>query len=93
MILYTCPWQKRSGGWHPCRVAARALDEAGHSYEIRVVGGQISMPWDVADPKRDRTEVRALSGRNGVPLLVLDDGGVIAGSSHIAQWASEHPRA
>jgi len=39
IILYTCPWQKRSSGWHPCGVAAKALDEAGYSYDIKVVGG------------------------------------------------------
>ena len=44
MILYTCPWQKRSSSWHPCGVAAKALDDAGHGYEIRVVRGQLSMP-------------------------------------------------
>ncbi len=91
MMLYTCPWQKRSAGWHPCGVAARALDEAGCSYEIKVVRGQVSMPWTWPTRKRDRAEVRALSGKNGVPLLVLDDGGVIAGSSQIARWAQGHP--
>ncbi len=93
MILYTCRWQKRSAGWHPCGVAAKALDGAGHSYEIKVVGGQVSMPWTWPTRRRDRAEVRALSGKNGVPLLVLDDGGVIAGSSQIARWAQEHSRA
>jgi glutathione S-transferase len=90
-MLYTCPWQKRSAGWHPCGVTARALDEAGHIYEIKVVRGQASMPWTWRTRRRDRAEVRALSGKNGVPLLVLDDGGVIAGSSQIARWAQEHP--
>ncbi len=74
MILYTCRWQKRSAGWHPCGVAAKALDEAGHGYEIKVVSGQVSMPWTWPTRRRDRAEVRALSGKNGVPLLVLDDG-------------------
>jgi hypothetical protein len=89
MTLYTCPWQKRRAGWHPCGVAAKALDEAGYRYEIKVVGGQLSMPWTWPSRKRDRGEVRALSGQNGVPLLVLDDGGVIAGHSRIARWAAD----
>lgn len=90
MILYTCPWQKRSSSWHPCGVAARALDEAGHSYEIKVVRGQLSMPWTWPARRRDRAEVRRLSGKNGVPILLLDDGAVIAGSSRIADWAKRH---
>ena len=91
MTLYTCPWQKRSSGWHPCGVAAKALDEAGHEYEIKAVHGQLSMPWTWPTRRRDRAEVRRLSGKNGVPLLVLDNGRVIAGSSRIARWAKEHP--
>ena len=74
MILYTCQWEKRSSGWHPCGVAARALDEAGYSYEIKVVRGQLSMPWTWLSRRRDRAEVRSLSGQDGVPVLVGDDG-------------------
>jgi glutathione S-transferase len=89
MILYTCPWQKRRPGWHPCGVAAQALDDAGYSYEIEEVPGQLSMLWTWPSRRRDRTEIRKLSGKNGVPVLVLDDGTVIAGSSTIARWARE----
>lgn len=91
LTLYTCPWQGRSPGWHPCGVATKALDEAGHSYEIKVVGGQISMPWTWPSRRRDRSEVKRLSGRHGVPVLVLSGGEVIAGSRRIARWAAEHP--
>ena len=90
IILYTCPWQKRSSRWHPCGVAAKALDEAGYSYEIKVVRGQLSMLWTWLSRRRDRAEVRSLSGQNGVPVLVLADGSGIAGSSRIAHWAKEH---
>jgi glutathione S-transferase len=37
--------------------------------------------------------VRKLSGQNLVPILVLDDGEVVSGSSTIARWAREHPLA
>ncbi len=93
MTLYTCAWQKRSAGWHPCGIAAKALDDAGYSYEIKVVRGQLSMPWTWLTRKRDRAEVRRLSGRNGVPLLVLDDDRVVVGSAEIARWAKQHPGA
>ena len=91
MILYTCPWEKRSGSWHPCGIAARALDEAGHSYEIRVVAGQLSMPWTWPARRRHRAEVRRISGQNSVPILVVNSQEVIAGSARIAKWAGEHP--
>ncbi len=91
MILYTCPWQRRSPTWHPCGVAARALDEAGHSYEIKVVRGQLSMPWTWPARRRNRAEVRRISGQSAVPILVLGDEEVIAGSAKIARWARAHP--
>jgi glutathione S-transferase len=72
-------------------VAARALDEAGYGYEIRVVKGQLSMPWTWLSRGRERAEVKRLSGQNGVPVLVLPEGEVIAGSRRIARWAGEHP--
>lgn len=45
----------------PCGRVARALDEAG--YEVM----QVRVPWR----KGDRAEVRALSGQDRVPLLVV----------------------
>ena len=91
IILYTCPWQERSSGWHPCGVAAKALEKAGYSYQIKEVRGQLSMPWTWLSRRRDRAHVRSLSGQNGVPILLLANGSVIAGSSRIARWAKEHP--
>jgi glutathione S-transferase len=48
------------------------------------------MPWTWLTRRRDRAEVRRLSGKNGVPVLVGDDGEVIAGSAQIASWAAAH---
>ena len=48
-------------------------------------------PWTWGSRKDDRAEVQKLSGTDEVPLLVLDDGEVISGSSTIARWAREHP--
>ena len=43
MILYTCAAQKHGATGplikHPCGVAAKALDDAGQPYEIKVVAG------------------------------------------------------
>lgn len=94
MILYTCGQKKRGPGFaHPCAKAAKALDAAGYTYELRVVGGYRLVPWTRGSRDEERAEVRKLSGTNEVPILVLDDGEVISGSSVIARWAKEHPAA
>jgi len=94
MILYTCGQKKFGPGFaHPCAKAAKALDAAGYTYELRVVGGYRLMPWTWRGRDEERVEVKKLSGTNEVPILVLDDGEVVSGSSTIARWAGEHPAA
>ena len=94
MLLYTCG-QKTTGpgALHPCAKAGKALDAAGHEYEIKVVGGYRMAFWTWGSRSADRTEVKELSATNEVPILVLDDGEVISGSGTIARWAKEHPAA
>jgi glutathione S-transferase len=92
MILYTCGQKTAGPGFaHPCGKAGKALDDAGYDYEIKTVGGYRLMPWTWGNRGADRAEVKKLSGTNEVPILVLDDGEVISGSSAIARWAQEHP--
>src|SRR6478735_8996771 len=92
MILYTCGQKKRGPSFaHPCAKAGKALDTAGYEYEIKVVGGYRLVPWTRPTRDEDRAEVKELSGTNEVPILILDDGEVISGSSTIARWAKEHP--
>jgi glutathione S-transferase len=94
MVLYTCGQRKRGPGFaHPCAKAGKALDAAGYEYEIRTVGGYRGAFWTWSKRNDDRAEVRELSGQNGVPILVLDDGETIAGSGRIVAWAEEHPAA
>lgn len=76
---------------HPCAKAANALDEAGHDYGLKKVGGYRASPWTWGKRNVDRAEVRRLGGTNEVPILVLDDGEVISGSSRIVSWAKRHP--
>jgi glutaredoxin 2 len=45
------------------------------------------MFWTWASRARDRAEVKRLSGRREVPILVLDSGEVVAGSGEIVAWA------
>jgi glutathione S-transferase len=87
-VLYTCHLEKKGAAWHPCGIAARALDEIGFDYEVKHVRGYASMPWTWPTRKRDRIEIRDLSGQNAVPILVLGDGEVIAGSGRIKRWAT-----
>ena len=92
MKLYTCPFEKHGATMrHPCAVAAKALDDAGHTYELEKVKGGIGMVWTWPTRARDRAEIERLSGQRAVPILVLDNGGVIAGSGEIAEWARENP--
>lgn len=96
MVLYTCPSGTSFGSGpgpfaHPCGRAAKALSDAGHSYEVKKVGGGSLMFWTWPTRARDRAEVKELSGQQAVPILVLDNGDVIAGSGKIAQWARQHP--
>ena len=38
-----------------------------------------------------RREVEKLSGQRAVPVLVTDDGEVVADSKRIVEWAEAHP--
>jgi glutathione S-transferase len=92
VVLYTCSFEKTGGGLpiplaHPCGRAAKALDDAGHAYEIKQVKGGSMRPWTWPSRARDRAEVEQLSGQRAVPILVLDDGEVITGSGAIVSWA------
>lgn len=96
MILYTCAFKKMGSQppgplAHPCGRAAKALDEAGYDYEIKTVKGGTGKPWTWRSRAKDRAEIERLSGQRAVPILVLDDGEVIAGSGTIASWAKRNP--
>jgi glutathione S-transferase len=92
VILYVCANGTAFGGLptpiaHPCGRAAKALDDAGHTYEVKKVKGGTLKWWTWPSRNSDRAEVRELSGQNAVPILVLDDGAVISGTGTIVDWA------
>ena len=96
MVLYTCVFGTSFGSLpgpvgHPCGRAAKALDDAGHTYERRTVKGGTGMPWTWHSRARDRAEIERLSGQRAVPILVLDDESVVAGSGRISAWAKANP--
>ena len=86
MILYTCAGQKHGATTvkHACGVAAKALDEGGHQYEIEVVGGFKHIPFT---RRGKREKIVELTGQEDVPVLVTDDGTVVQGSQQIVAWA------
>jgi hypothetical protein len=94
MILYTCGGRTHGASFplvkHACGVAAKALDEGGHEYEVEVVGGFKNLPGSRRG-KRDR--IVELTGQEDVPVLVTDDGSVVQGSKPIVAWARERPGA
>jgi glutathione S-transferase len=73
---------------HPCGVAAKALDDAGHEYEPKVVGGFKRIPFSRRGRRR---EIVSLTGQEDVPVLLLDDGTAVHGSGRIADWAAANP--
>ena len=92
MKLYVC-WgtfpTPRPGG-HPCKTAYDALKEAGHEPEVIKAYGFAPLP-DALNFTSGRREVRKLTGKDWVPVLVTDDGEVVADSKNIVAWAAEHP--
>ena len=94
MKLYIC-WgtfrkAPRAGGNHPCGLAYHALKDAGHDPEVIRSYGADFLP-SFMNPSRGRKEVKELTGRLTVPVLVTDDGEVITESRVIADWARAHP--
>jgi hypothetical protein len=93
MKLYVCwgtfPVPLRPGG-HPCGNAYNALREAGHDPEVIRSYGLGILPGFM-NQTPGRREAKRLTGRDWVPVLVSDDGEVVADSKKIAAWAREHP--
>jgi hypothetical protein len=72
MILYTCSLEKFAGSpppplAHPCGRAAKALDDAGHRYEIKRVKAGRLRPWTWLSYARDRAGGRATQRPAGRP--------------------------
>ncbi len=97
MRLYVCwgtfpvPWPRRGASWRPgghfCKRAHDSLREAGHDPEVVKTYGFGFLP----DITRGRRAVRRLTGESYVPVLVLANGEVIAGTEKIVAWARSTP--
>jgi glutathione S-transferase len=93
--LFTCGQGRKGGSLpgplaHPCGRAAKALDDAGHTYELETVGGYRLLPWT---RRGERDEIRRLTGQEDVPVLVLDTQAVLHGTGAIVRWAKDNPKA
>jgi glutathione S-transferase len=92
VLLYTCPAGTHGASApllkHPCGVAAKALEESGHSYSTKVVGGFKHVPLSRIGRRR---EILELTGQQDVPVLVLDDADTVIGTAAIVAWARAHP--
>jgi glutathione S-transferase len=75
---------------HPCGIAAQALEGSGHAFTVKTVGGFKNIPLSRLG-KRD--EILALTGQKDVPVLVLDDGTTVQGTSAIVDWAAGYSAA
>lgn len=92
MKLYVCYGlfpSPRPGG-HPCKNAHEALVEAGWKPDVVKSYGLGMLP-DFLNFTHGRREVKRLTGSNVVPVLVTDDGEVVADSKNIVKWAEENP--
>lgn len=93
MLLYTCGMGRHGATTpvikHPCGLAAKALSDAGHAFELRTVKGFKNIPFST--PKGARDEIEAISGQRLVPVLVTADGDVVSGSREIVAWAAANP--
>ncbi len=93
MKLYVCYGTfkpaPRPGG-HPCGAVYHALKDAGHDPEVVKSYGYGVLP-DFMNVTSGRREVKKLTGKTWVPVLVTDSGEVISDSRNIIAWAREHP--
>ena len=89
MKLYVCwgTFQTPRPGGHPCGNAYDALRDAGHEPEVIKAYGLAPLP----DLTSGRREVKRLTGKSWVPVLVTADGEVISESKAIVAWAEANP--
>jgi glutathione S-transferase len=84
LTLYVCSIDEGGPPPHACKRVQRALRESGHDYEKVVFARGI--PFGLFTTGR-RPELKALSGQEKLPVLVLADGSTVNGSKEIIAWA------
>ena len=88
LTLYVCHIDEGGPKPHACRRAQRALRSAGHDFEkIVFARGKLFGLFT----KGRRPELKALSGQEQLPVLVLPDRSTVNGAARIIAWAEANP--
>ncbi len=85
--LYVCHHDDSWPPQHPCRLAQRALHDAGHEFE-KVVYGK-GKPFGLFT-SGTRPELKEISGQEKLPVLKLADGSTVNGGASIVAWAKSN---
>jgi glutathione S-transferase len=85
LTLYVCHIDEGGPPPHACKRAQRALRRAGHDFE-KVVFAR-GRPFGLFTKGR-RPELKAMSGQEQLPVLMLPDGSTVSGSASIIAWAN-----
>ncbi len=84
MTLHVCHIDDGGPPPHACRRTQRALSAAGHDFHKIVSGrGKLFGLFTTGT----RPELKAISGQETLPVLVLADGTTVNGSAKIIAWA------
>jgi glutathione S-transferase len=91
LTLYVCHIDEGGPRPHACKRVQQALRSAGHDFE-KIVFAR-GRPFGLFTKGR-RPELRAMSGQEQLPVLMLPDGSTVNGSASIIAWAKANsPRA
>jgi glutaredoxin len=89
LTLYVCHIDEGGPPPHACKRAQRALRRAGHDFEKVVFArGRLFGLFT----KGRRPELKAMSGQEQLPVLLLPDGSTVSGSKNIIAWANANTR-
>jgi hypothetical protein len=89
MKLYICWGACPVPGGRPCRIAYEALERAGHHPEVIKAHGGRLLP-DFLDRTQGGSDAKRLTDDRRVPVLVTDEGDVVAETRNIVAWAEHH---
>jgi glutathione S-transferase len=84
LTLYVCHRDDSPPSFHACRLAQRALSEAGHDFE-KIIYGK-GKPFGLFTGGT-RPELKEMSGQEKLPVLKLADGSTVNGGASIVAWA------
>jgi hypothetical protein len=90
MKLYVCWGSCPVPGGRPCRIAYEALEKAGHDPKVIKAHGGRLLP-DFLDWAEGGHEAQRLTDNRRVPILLTDEGEVVAETRNIVAWAERHP--